>query len=80
LTGCADFAKRCGSGSWKRSFFCGSGSAKILPLPLPHRPGVPKLTKPMHPFSISIDEHVPLKYLMTKRLRKITGTYLPTSI
>jgi len=22
---------------WKRSFFCGSGSAKILPLPLPHR-------------------------------------------
>ena len=32
----------CGSGSWKRkrwkrSFFCGSGSAKILPLPLPHR-------------------------------------------
>jgi len=27
----------CGSGSWKRSFFCGRGSAKILPLPLPHR-------------------------------------------
>ena len=32
----------CGSGSWKRkwwkqSFFCGSGSAKILPLPVPHR-------------------------------------------
>jgi len=27
----------CGSESWKRSFFCGSGSAKILPLPLPHR-------------------------------------------
>ena len=34
----------CGSGSriwkrkrWKRSFFCGSGTAKILPLPLPHR-------------------------------------------
>jgi len=27
------------AGSWKRSFFCGSGSgnAKILPLPLPHR-------------------------------------------
>jgi len=28
----------CGSGSWKRwkrSFFCGSGSTKILPLPLP---------------------------------------------
>jgi len=22
-------------GMWKRSFFCGSGSAKILPLPLP---------------------------------------------
>jgi len=30
----------CGSGSWKpwkRSFCCGSGSAKILPIPLPHR-------------------------------------------
>ena len=28
-----------GSGSWKRkrSFFCVSGSAKNLPLPLPHR-------------------------------------------
>jgi len=60
---------------------CGSGgSAKILPLPLPHRSGVPKLTLPMYPFSISIDEHVPLKFLMTKRLRKITKTYLPTSI
>ena len=23
----------CGSESWKRSFYCGSGSAKILPLP-----------------------------------------------
>jgi len=28
---------------WKRSFFCGSGNAKILPLP--HRSGVPKLTQ-----------------------------------
>jgi len=27
------FSQGCGSGSWKRSFFCGSGSAKILPLP-----------------------------------------------
>ena len=29
----------CGSRSeiWKRSFFCGSGSAKNLPLSLPHR-------------------------------------------
>jgi len=29
----------CGSGSWKRYFFCGSrsGSAKILPLPFQHR-------------------------------------------
>jgi len=31
----------------------------------------------MHPFSISIDEHVPLKFHMTKRLRKITKIYLP---
>jgi len=27
----------CGSGSWKRSSFCGSGSAEVPPLPLPHR-------------------------------------------
>ena len=26
----------CKPGVWKRSFFCGSGSAKIPPLPLPH--------------------------------------------
>jgi len=26
----------------------------------------------MYPFSISIDEYVPLKLLVTKRLRKIT--------
>jgi len=25
----------------------------------------------MYPFSISTDEHVPLKFIMTKRLRKI---------
>jgi len=28
---------------WKQSFFCGSGSSKILPLPLPHRSGVGNL-------------------------------------
>jgi len=70
----------CGNGSWKRFFFCGSGSAKILPLPFLHRSGILKLTLPMYSFSISIDEHVPLKFLMTKRLGKITDTYLPTSI
>jgi len=34
-----DCYQGCGSGSWKRFFSCGSGSAKIplLPLPLPHR-------------------------------------------
>jgi len=26
----------------------------------------------MYPFSISTDEHIPLKFLVTKRLRKIT--------
>ena len=36
------FNQGCGSGSWKRkrwkrSIFCGSGRAKILLLPLPHR-------------------------------------------
>jgi len=34
----------------------------------------------MYPFSISIDKHVLLKFLMTKRLRKITKIYLPISI
>jgi len=30
----------------------------------------------MYTFSISINEHVPLNYLMTKRLRKRTKIYL----
>jgi len=34
----------------------------------------------MYPFSISIDEHVAPKFLMTKRLRKITKIYLPISM
>jgi len=34
----------------------------------------------MYPFSISIDEHVPLKLLMTKRFRKSTIIYLPISM
>jgi len=42
--------------------------------------GVPKLSLAIYPFSISIDEHVPLKFLMTKRLRKITKIYLQISI
>jgi len=29
--------------------------------------GVFKLSQAMYPFSISIDEHVPLKFLMTKK-------------
>jgi len=33
--------------------------------------GVPNLSLTMYPFSISIDERVPLKCLVTKRLRKI---------
>jgi len=28
-----------------------------------HRPGVPKLSLAMYPFSISIDEHAPLKFV-----------------
>jgi len=36
------------------------------------RLGVPNLPLTMYPFSISTDEHVPLKFLMTKRLSKIT--------
>jgi len=42
--------------------------------------GAPKLSLAMYPFSISIDEHVPLKFFMTKRLKKITKIYLLISI
>jgi len=42
--------------------------------------GVPKLSLAMHTFSISIDEHVPQKFLMTKTLRKTTKICLPISI
>jgi len=35
-----------------------------------------KLFLAMYSFRISIDEHVHLKFLMTKRLRKITKIYL----
>jgi len=41
------------------------------------RTGVSKLSLAMNPFSISIDEHVLLKFLVAKRLRKITKIYLP---
>jgi len=34
------------------------------------RTGVPKLSLAMYPFSISIDEHVPVKFLTTKKLGK----------
>jgi len=44
------------------------------------RTSVIKLYLAMHPCSISIDEHVPLKFLMTKTLWKITRMYLPISI
>ena len=44
------------------------------------RTGVIKLSLAMYPFSISIDEQVPLKFLMTKRLWKITRMHLPISI
>jgi len=32
-----------------------------------YRTGIPKISLTMYPFSISIDEHVPLKFPMTKR-------------
>jgi len=35
------------------------------------RTSICKLSTAMYPFSISLNEHVPLKFLMTKRLRKI---------
>jgi len=47
-----------------------------LKLPGRVRPGVPGLSLSMHPFSISTDEHVPVKYLMTGRLSKMTNIHL----
>jgi len=41
------------------------------------RKSIPKLSLATYPFSISLYEHVPLKFLMTKRLKKITKIYLP---
>jgi len=37
--------------------------------------GVPNLSLNMYPFSISVDEHVPLKFPMTKSLSKILKFY-----
>jgi len=34
------------------------------------RTGVPKLSLVMYHFSTSIDEHVPLKFIMTKSIKK----------
>jgi len=36
--------------------------------------GVPNLSLNMYPFSISIDEHVPLKFPMTESLSKIVNS------
>jgi len=44
------------------------------------KPGVPKLSLVMYPFSILRDEHVPLKCLMAKKLRKKEKIYLPISL
>jgi len=40
-----------------------------------HTAGVPNLSLNMYPFGISIDEHVPLKFPMTKSLGKILKSY-----
>jgi len=37
--------------------------------------GIPKLYLSMYPFGISIDEHVSLKLLITKRVRKIAKIF-----
>jgi len=36
---------------------------------------IPKLSLAMYPFSISLYEHASLKFLMTKRMKKITKIY-----
>jgi len=45
---------------------------KVPPKAQVYRTGVPNLSLTMHPFSISTYGHVPLKFLMTKRLSKTT--------
>ena len=40
-----------------------------------YRTGVTNLSLTMYPFNISIDKHVPLKFLMTKRLSEIPKIY-----
>ena len=48
--------------------------------PQRYKSGVPKLSLAIYPFSISIDDHVPLiKFLMTKRLMNITKIYIFTN-
>jgi len=44
------------------------------------RTGVMKLSQAMYPFISLIDEHGPLKFLITKSLWKITRMYLPISV
>jgi len=51
--------------------------ALLIKQTLSSKAGVPKLYLAMYPISISIDEHVPLKFLMTKWMRKITKICLP---
>jgi len=42
----------------------------------PYRTGVPNLSLTMYPFSIPTDEHVPLKFLMTKYFIMIIHRYI----
>ena len=51
----------CGSGSWKRSFFCRSGSAKNLPLPYRLFDLKSNLAKKLFPFP-NVDQTVKLHY------------------
>jgi len=41
-------------------------------VPVSSRSDVPNLSLTMYPFSISTDEHAPLKFLMTKKLSEIS--------
>jgi len=54
------------------SYLSSLGSSFVIEIQTYARTGVPNLFLTMYPFSISTDEYVPLNFLTTKRLSKIT--------
>jgi len=54
------------------SYLSRLGSSFVIEIQAYVRTGVPNLFLTMYPFSISTDQYVPLTFLTTKRLSKIT--------